>query len=286
MSQSMPIDLVAGLDDIATENQLTSGWSFIVLPKTEAAQFAPQAQRLLPSGVPKFHAREFNSKDVSQCQAYKDFLSLLRETAEASPACLLACSLNDQTWHNDLTSFAARIVPNVFAALGVTDKNVLAGAVDAAPLLFTLSRLLEPSSAALSSLEIDQNTVTGRFASRAVSVNGSSMPATQLLALLADAYRKQLFPQSPSIRRSSVSIVNSRTSFLVQAADVLGNFSMNYLIRNLAPTTSGRTQKAQIFETVFQDLLPETRFGQLASLSGSQLELALKNPCALTFKIE
>jgi len=80
--------------------------------------------------------------------------------------------------------------------------------------------------------------------------------------------------------------VDSATSFLVQAADVLGNFAMNYLINNLAHTTPGRTKKARIFETVFHDLLPTTRFGELASLTGSQLELGLQDAGALTFAIE
>jgi hypothetical protein len=282
----MPLDLVAGLDDIATERQLTSGLSFVVLPKAEAAQFVTQARQLLPSGLSEFHANDLNSKDVSECQAYEDFLSLLRKTAETAPASLLVCSLNNQTWHNGLTSFAARIVSNVFATLGVRDSNILAGASDAAPSLFTLPRLLKIPSAALSSLDIDQNTETGRFALRTVSVNGSSMPATQLLALLANAYRKQQFPHSPEIHRSGISIVDSATSFLVQAADVLGNFSMNYLIRNLAPTTPGRTKKAEIFESVFHDLLPATHFDQLASLTGTQFELALQHPGALTFAVE
>jgi hypothetical protein len=208
---NMPLDLVAGLDDIATERQLTSGLSFVVLPKAEAAQFVTQARQLLPSGLSEFHANDLNSKDVSECQAYEDFLSLLRKTAETAPASLLVCSLNNQTWHNDLTSFAARIVSNVFATLGVRDSNILAGASDAAPSLFTLPRLLKIPSAALSSLDIDQNTETGRFALRTVSVNGSSMPATQLLALLANAYRKQQFPHSPEIHRSGISIVDSAT---------------------------------------------------------------------------
>ena len=158
--------------------------------------------------------------------------------------------------------------------------------MEAAPPLFTLLRLLKQPSATLSSLEIDQNTEMARFASRTVLASGSSMPATHLLALLANAYRKQCFPQSPEIHRSGLSIVDSATSLLVQAADVLGNFSMNYLIHNLAPTTPGRTKKAQIFESVFHDLLPATQFGQMAALSGPQLELALKNPGALTFKVE
>ncbi len=285
-SKIRSLALAAGLDDIATERQLTSGWSFIVLPKAEAAQFGAQAQLLLPSGVSEFHGKALKYQDASHCQAYENFLSLLRNTAETAPACLLACSLNDQTWHSQLTSFAGRIVASVLATLGVTDSGIVSGAADAAPALFTLLRLLKTPSATVSSIDIDQNTNTGRFASRTVVVQGRSVPATGLLSQLIDAYRVQQFPQSPEIDRSGISIVDSSTSFLVQAADALGNFSMNYLIRNLAPTSPGRTKKAQIFDKVFHDLIPGTPFGQLASLTGTALELGLKQAGALTFVLE
>ena len=154
----MHLELAAGLDDIATERQLTSGWSFVVLPKKEAAQFSTEAQKLLPSGAVEFHAKELKYKNSSECRAYSNFLSLLRKSAEATPGSLLASSLNDQTWHENLTSFAERLVVGTFASLGITDKAVADGAKDAAPSLFTLQRLLNsPSStpAVVHLLEID-----------------------------------------------------------------------------------------------------------------------------------
>ena len=284
----MPFELTGAIDDIATERQLTSGWSFVVLPRTVTAQFLSEAQELLPTGIVEFHGNAFNSTSRPDVQAYTNFLLLLRKTAESAPGSLLACTLNDQTWHTSLTSFAARLVAGALAPLGVTDKTILDGAADAAPSLFTLHRLLDsPSfaSAVMRSLEIDQNTETARFASRTVPIKNGSIQALRLLATLADAYRKQQFPQSPEIDRSGIIIVNSSNSLLVQAADVLGNFSMNYLFRNLGLTTPGRTRKAEIFESVFRDLLPRTQFGQLASLSGTPLELGLKAAGALTFEV-
>jgi hypothetical protein len=284
----MLLELMGGIDDIATERQLTSGWSFVILPSTITGQFRSEAQKILPSGITEFHARSFDSTNAAECQAYADFLSVLKRTAENTPAALLACSLNDQTWHTDLKSFVARLVTKTLAPLGVSDKIVLNGAADVAPSLFTLLRLLDSpslSSAVIRSLDIDKNSETGRFASRTVTINSGSIPAPRLLAVLADAYRKQKFPQSPKIDRSAIAIVDSSNSPLVQAADVLGNFSMNYLIRNLAPTTPGRTMKAQLFGEVFRDLLPHTHFGQLASLNPTKLELELKTAGALTFQV-
>jgi hypothetical protein len=187
---AMPLGLAAGLDDIATERQLTSGWSFIVLPKGEVAQLAAKAQALLPSGVLEFHAAELKTQNRSHCQAYEDFLYLLRKTAEAAPGCLLASTLNNQTWHHALTSFAARIVTNVFGTVGVTDSDVVKGAVEAAPSLVTMVRLLKTPSAVLSSLEIDESTNMGRFGVRSIVARDVSMQATELLARVVDGYRK------------------------------------------------------------------------------------------------
>jgi hypothetical protein len=103
--------------------------------------------------------------------------------------------------------------------------------------------------------------------------------------MLAESYRQKQFPQSPALRPEAINIVESSASFLVQAADVLGNFSMNYVIRNLGPTTAGRTKKAEIFESVFRDILPHTKFAEMASLSGTEFELALKQAGALTFVV-
>ena len=106
-------------------------------------------------------------------------------------------------------------------------------------------------------LEIDSTTTTAHFAAQTVPVIGSSLPATRLLTILGEGYRKKQLPNSPQLDRSAITIVDSSTSFLVQAADVLGNFSMNYVIRNLGPTTAGRAKKAEIFENVFHDILAQ-----------------------------
>ena len=282
----MSLKLVAGLDDVATKRQLTSGWSFIVLPESELVQFETRARSLLPSAVTEFHAAELDAGNVAECQAYEDFLRLLRTTAESSAGCLIASTLNNQSWHNSLTSSASNIVTGVFATLSVTGSDIVDGAVEAAPALMTLARLLKTPSARVCSLEIDQNTNTGRFAARSVWPNGVLMPGTELLRRVADNYRKLRFPASPPIDATGLKILDSANSFLVQAADVIGNFSMNFVVRSLGPTSAGRTKKAEIFEKVFGDLLPGTPFSHLASLSGTRLELELKQGGALTFTLE
>lgn len=281
-------ELAAGLDDVATEKGLASGWSFFVIPEEAVAPFAVEARNLLSKKMTEFHAKEFKHKNTDQCRAYTDFLTLIRRTAEAAPAAMLASTLNDRSWHTDLTSFAGRLANNVFTTLGITDQGVIDGAREAAPSLFTLQRLLTspPSTCAtLRILEADETTTMAAFAARTVTVNGHSLEATRLLAMLAESYRQKQFPQSPALRPEAINIVESSASFLVQAADVLGNFSMNYVIRNLGPTTAGRTKKAEIFESVFRDILPHTKFAEMASLSGTEFELALKQAGALTFVV-
>ena len=97
----------------------------------------------------------------------------------------------------------------------------------------TLKRL--PTAASTSKARGDSQGMvlaTPEFLRSTVSTKGGAVPATRLLAMLADAYRRQKFPGSPELARSGIAVVDSDVSFLVQAADVLGNFSMNYIIRN------------------------------------------------------
>lgn len=283
----MSLELVAGIDDIATERALSSGWSYVVLPKADAAHFSSRAQAFLaPAGLTEFHAKEFKPSRAKQCKAYENLLSALRKTAENAALCLLACSLYDDTFHPTFTSFSARITQNVFGNLGVSDQTVIAAAPKAASPLFTLMRLLTaPEGAVLSSIEMDQDIPLSTFAAQTFVAHGKSLPATQLLAILAEAYRKQYFPRSPQLFPSGLAFVDSPLSFLVQAADVLGNFSVNYLMSKLGTVTKGRAMKSKIFETVFGDLLTQSQFGQFAVLTGSQAELAPSQAGALTFTV-
>jgi hypothetical protein len=84
---------------------------------------------------------------------------------------------------------------------------------------------------------------------------------------------------------SGLEFVDSSSSFLVQASDVLGNFSVNYLMSKLGTVSKGRAMKAKIFERVFGDLLTQSQFGQFAVLTGSQAELAPSQAGALTFTV-
>jgi hypothetical protein len=281
------LELVAGIDDIATERALSSGWSFVVLPKADAAQFSISARaHLATTRLTEFHAKEFKHSSAKQCTAYENLLSELRKTAENAALCLIACSLYDDTFHPTFTPFVTRVTVNVFATLGISDQSVIDAAPKAASPIFTLMRLLTaPEGAAFSSIEIDQDTPLSTFAAQTFVAHGKSMPATQLLAALAEAYRKQYFPRSPQLVPSGLAFVDSSSSFLVQAADVLGNFSVNYLMSKLGTVTKGRALKAKIFETVFGDLLTQSQFGQFAVLTGSQAELAPSQAGALTFTV-
>ncbi len=216
----------------------------------------------------------------------ENFLSELRKTAENAALCLLACSLYDDSFHPTFTSFSERITVNVFGNLGISDHTVIEAAPKAASPLFTLMRLLTaPDGAALTSIAVDQDTPLSTFAAQAFIVNGKSLPATRLLAILGEAYRKQCFPRSPQLVPSGLEFVDSSSSFLVQAADVLGNFSVNYLMSKLGTVSKGRAMKAKIFEAVFGDLLTQSQFGQFAVLTGSQAELAPSQAGALTFTV-
>ena len=79
------------------------------------------------------------------------------------------------------------------------------------------------------------------------------MDGKEVVARLANAFSKQIFPDAPRLvtNSASVNIVPSEVSYLVQASDVLGNFVFAHASSALGLKTTGRVRKSIIFERVF-----------------------------------
>ncbi len=72
-------------------------------------------------------------------------------------------------------------------------------------------------------------------------------------------------------------------SSLVQAADVIGNFSLAYVYDKAGQATARVAQKAQIFLDVFGDIIDDAALAECEFING---ELSLKQEGALTFTIK
>jgi hypothetical protein len=107
-------------------------------------------------------------------------------------------------------------------------------------------------------LEIDEDMKTESFNALKTAIKGHNFTAARIFAIATDAYASKQFSNSPRLNRdgSSITILSSETSFMVQASDVVGNFATAFAFADIGPTSAGRTRKARIFQSVFGDVLP------------------------------
>ena len=248
-----PREVVCGIDDFATGGGLTSGWTYFALPESAVPEFAMRAKALLPSDINEFHASEnFGKHPV----AFEEFLKLIRDTVQSNFYSLIRVISNSEGWADEFSGFAARVTEGAFQQAGVTDQEIITACQACAPPLFTILRVLQDFGDTIAlRVEADQEDESAPFMNLNATIDGTPFTARHLFAIGLDAYANQKFPHAPRVKRdgTSINILDSKLSWMVQASDVLGNFAMNYAFKDTGPTTQGRLRKAQIFEDVFGD---------------------------------
>ena len=122
-------------------------------------------------------------------------------------------------------------------------------------------------------LDIDTDSMIAGLATDIVTVGTLLVSGPELLARLSNAYSTKYFAGAPRLEAnsSSVQIVPSQQSFMVQAADVVGNFALAHASFELGLRTAGRKRKSEIFERVLGPQ-PATVLAGLARLTGDEIE--------------
>jgi hypothetical protein len=88
-----------------------------------------------------------------------------------------------------------------------------------------------------------------------------------------NGYRKYLFENSPELERNGVAVVDDNKSFLIQAADVFGNFALATLFVKLGVASKPRLKKSEILDTAFGNVLKRTDYSAKCRIRGTDLEL-------------
>ncbi len=246
-----PKQVVCGIHDFGTGGGLTSGWTYFALPDSAVPEFSKRARALLPSDIDEFHASEnFNN----YFSAFEEFLKLIRDTIQSDYYSVIRVISNSEDWGDEFSGFAARVVESTFQQAGVTDRAIISARQACAPPLFTIPRVLDDFGDTIAlRVEVDRDDESAPFVSLNTTIKGRPFTARHLFAVALDSYVDQRFPHAPRVKKdgTSIDILDSKLSWMVQASDVLGNFAMNYAFRDVGPTTPGRLRKAQIFENVF-----------------------------------
>lgn len=268
-------DLIAGLDEIGTETQMSDGWTFVVLSVEGLARFKKE---LSPKPKQTFHGKKFKTALEPE---YRHFLTALRREAEGPDSALLAFSLLDRPFRREFVPSIRRLVAKSLGESGLAASGFSAVIEHVFPGLATLQRLTrDMGSAHELAIELDRDDVTRRFASMQTAVGLKTLTLQRVTHAAYEGYRKHLFSNSPALGTGSISVVNDAKSLPVQAADVLGNFAMAYALVALGHPSKKLSLKAVIFSDVFGDLLKGTDLPSQAYLRGNDMEL--KQSGALT----
>src|ERR1039457_6630002 len=117
------VNILAGVDEIATETQQVSGWCYFVLNEENYIAFENEVKYLLSQSkiVTAFHGKKFK---MEQSDEYKDFLKIIRKYTESSFPSLMCCTLNNPTWNQQYLNFCDNLFTNVLTRVGVDNKEL------------------------------------------------------------------------------------------------------------------------------------------------------------------
>lgn len=276
--------LIAGLDEIATETQKSDGWCYFCIPQTEYVKFEVEVKALL-AGTTKltsFHGKKFKT---DQADEYEQFLRIIRKYAESSVPTILSCTLNSETWKQQYLGFCERVTTNVFTQVGVTNADLINVCKQLTPGLFSFMRLVNHfGNNNELVIEVDSDSVKEKFPHLDTVIKGHNFTADFLMTKLYNAYRKIQFANSPQLEGGGISVLKDQNSLVVQAADVIGNFSTSYVYYKLGNTSNKRILKGQIFEKVFGDKYGTENFTSSIQLIGqNDLELLTEGAFTMEF---
>jgi hypothetical protein len=258
--------LISGLDEIATETQISEGWCYFCMPEKEYLNFEADVNTLL-SGATKltsFHGKKFK---VDQAAEYEQFLRIIRKHVENSAPTMLSFTLNSIPWKEKFLGFCERITTNVFTAVGLTNTELIDVCKQLTPGLFSFMWLIDHFGIDYElAIEVDSDDVKEKFPRLETIIRGHTISADFLMTKLYYTYRKRQFPSSPQL--TEISVLKDQRSFAIQAADVIGNFSTSYIYYKLGNTSNKRILKGQIFEKVFGDKYGVEDFSKSVKLVG------------------
>jgi len=272
---------LVGADDFATETQACAGWTFFALPESKAASFEASGREILNHhGLGSFHGKKYRMEERN---TYRAFLQLIRETLGDDG--LAGNTLFSPEFRSDLTGFAKKVTSEAIqeAIPGLRERAQAVAAYS--PVLFTVLRVLQPLGEQCSiRLHLDDDLSLPDIDESKVIALPLRCSSQRLLKIASNGYRLQQFPDAPQFGEYPVEKMRDNQCMLIQAADVIGNFSMAHVYAQLGHSSKKRIVKAEILSEVFGDAVNSFEFSSRIELKGN--DFCLKEGGALTFYIK
>ena len=270
--------LVAAVDEVASETQLSEGWTYALLPEPSVISIDVAVSGCT---VKSFHGKKFKKADEGD---YRTLLTAVRRELEQTAPSLLVSTLLERSWKNTLVPFAKQLISDGFALAGLTEPTAIRIGEHLFPGLMTLQRLIDGVSAPRVEIEIDSDDISEKLGLATVQVRGQSLPVAKLLTTAYNAYRKKQFPRSPEVAPGGLRAMKDAKSRAIQVADVFGNFTLAYAFVKLGNTSKTRVVKAMVLEDVFGDILDPGLVRKACTLVGDN-DIQLNYSGGLTLRI-
>lgn len=244
--------LIAGIDDLGTTTQISEGWAYFVIEEELLEQFSIEANRLLTGiALDTFHGKDYKRRFKDK---YLEFLKLCRKYSEQSKVSLIAVVLQNQEWKNQYIPFCQRVIRNVYEQNAIKNEELILSAQFLTSPLFTLQNLTKNLSSDIPvSIIIDSHKNTATFNNLELEIGPVKIKANKLLGTMYNGYRKLQFPNSPALLNDNIKVTKDDNSYAIQAADIIGNFSLSYIQKKLGHSSQTIDDKAEIFSEVFGD---------------------------------
>ena len=278
--------LNVGLDDIATETSRCSGWTAFVLPEALRTDFDRKGAELLA----KTKLRAFHGKDYKRRfrDAYVEFVKLIYDTVKLSPQARAASCLISNTCQGRVNSDADTLIAKSAEAAEILKHPDAQAVIDAAKQCGVPALVLVHLSDWLGlnldmTVELDTSTRLKDFPKSECVIDGTRHDAASLLSDSMNAFRDKRFPRVPRFAQDAIQLVTDEESLLVQAADIIGNFSLAYVQKMMGRVSKNNDAKAAILaEVMGEDIECHVENGELG-LEGDELTIVQGD--MLTFEI-
>lgn len=273
---------ITGIDDIGTGTQKSEGWTYFSIPKNSEANFNKEASQILAiANISVFHGKDFKRK---KARFYKQFFDLIKSTMISNDGAFIACCIQSESWKAEYLEFSKILIQKSYSNANIKcDWLISASAKLAAP-LFTYMRLSESFSAVTeTTVEIDKHSILNLLNNNELIINNNKISNSIPIYAVAKAYREQVFPKAPLMIKDGLSVVRDEASFVVQAADMFGNFAIAHAYKSLGKVSNTTSLKSDIFAEAFPELNNSEKVTQNLTIKNN--EIHLKQNGAFTIKL-
>lgn len=275
-------NFITGIDDFGTMKGVSQGWTFVSFDEVFYEDFQSDAQDILSrSKLPSFHAKEFKRKKRSH---YIDFLNLIRDTLSKGDSSVACATLLDESWKLDFREFTDRVVEGAFKNAGITDEKLVSGSQFLAKPIFTYFRVASSNiNASSTKIHIDHHALANGFNDIDLIVKNHKISPQLPIVSALNAYRNRQFSDAPMVEQNSIEILPDEQSFIIQAADMIGNFSAALVFKVLGKASKTNDLKAEIMNDVFGNLMDTSKITEMVEISGD--DFVLKQSGTFSFTV-